>query len=82
MFGPLDWFVKYRFTFKTLHSIHPKYKLDMSFIFDYSITKFQINQDSVEVWKLLNRYIVQWDGISAVELCFFKLIKNKTYWLF
>jgi NADH:ubiquinone oxidoreductase subunit D len=28
----------------------------MSFIVDYSITKFQINQDSVEVWKLLNRY--------------------------
>jgi hypothetical protein len=33
----------------------------MSFIVDYNITKFQINQDSVEVWKLLNRYIVQWD---------------------
>ena len=29
----------------------------MSFIVDYNITKFQINQDSVEVWKLLNRYI-------------------------
>ena len=35
--------------YKTLHSIHPKYKLDMSFIVDYSITKFQINQDSIVV---------------------------------
>ena len=35
----------------------------MSFIVDYNITKFQINQDSVVVFrKLLNRYIVQWDG--------------------
>jgi hypothetical protein len=34
-----------------------KFKFDMSFIVDYNITKFQINKDSVEVWKLLNRYI-------------------------
>jgi hypothetical protein len=26
----------------------------MSFIVDYNITKFQIKQDSIEVWKLLN----------------------------
>ncbi|CAB9541284.1 hypothetical protein BROOK1789C_1340 [Bathymodiolus brooksi thiotrophic gill symbiont] len=40
----------------------------MSFIVDYNITKFQINQDSVEVWKLLNRYIVQWDGIYCCTI--------------
>ena len=40
----------------------------MSFIVDYSITKFQINQDSVEAWKLLNRYIVQWDGIYCCTI--------------
>ena len=43
----------------------------MSFIVDYNITKFQINQDSVEVWELLNRYIVQWDGIYCCTwVCF------------
>ena len=40
----------------------------MSFIVDYNITKFQINQDSVEVWKLLNRYVVQWDGIYCCTI--------------
>jgi hypothetical protein len=34
---------------------------------DCSITKFQINQDSVGVWKLLNRYILQWVGVGGEE---------------
>ena len=49
-------------------TLKPKFKFDMSFIVDYNITKFQINQDSVEVWELLNRYIVQWDGIYCCTI--------------
>ena len=44
----------------------PKFKFDMSFIVDYNITKFQINQDSVEVWKLLNRYYILCSGMEFI----------------
>ena len=47
-------------------TLKPKIQVDMSFIVDYNITKFQINQYSVEVWKLLNRYYILCSGMEFI----------------